>query len=124
MSSSKASGNKILVYARTRFIGFHKWPEAPSNYRYLANLHRHEFHAEAAVRVTKVNREVEFHLLKQKVESIIEHKLDRQSVENWSCETWASTIGADLRDNCRYTVEYVDVSEDNENGARVYFGGR
>jgi len=113
----------ICVYARTRFVAFHQWKDAPEDAKYLQSSHRHEFHVEAAVLVTKSDREVEFHHLKRDLDLAIKEEYRSNSVDKpieASCERIAMTIATMLREN-DYDVKYVDVSEDGECGGRVEY---
>lgn len=108
---------RTIVFCRTRFEGFHHWPGAPEEVRFLRALHRHEFHVELGVEVTHDDRDVEFILLKRKLDQTISMMQRRQGVETWSCETWAKQILETARAWGR--LFYCEVSEDGENGARV-----
>jgi len=118
---------KQLVYARTRFVGFHQWADAPECYKYLANVHRHEFHVEIGVQVKLSNREVEFHHLKAMVDAAIRDVFGVPDSDNpikASCETMASMIAVQMRERFGHMIpfpSYVDVSEDGECGGRVEY---
>jgi hypothetical protein len=122
--------NKI-VYARTRFVGFHKWADAPEQHKYLSYPHRHEFHVEVAVKVKGSDREVEFNELQYWTDCAITRlfnvggtavKYDEMfGVRSFSCEQYAEQIGQELVSAYDIELDYVDVSEDGKNGARVYF---
>ena len=98
------------VYCQTRFIGFHKWPEAPLSLSYLRQMHRHEFHVKLICKVTHDNRDIEFLTLKERLDSQLECR-------NWpdesSCEMMCKYIAEWFKDD----VVQVEVSEDGENGA-------
>lgn len=111
------------VFCRTRFIAFHYWPNAPKPYEYLGVAHRHEFHVEAAVEVTKTadyNREVEFQDLKKRIDYYLAHEYkDAWKPEGavpLSCEMFAERI-ADVIESNGWKPAFVTVSEDGENGA-------
>jgi 6-pyruvoyl-tetrahydropterin synthase len=118
---------KMLVYARTRFVAFHQWEDAPNCYKYLANIHRHEFHVEVGVKVNLSDRQEEFHHLKMKLNAVI-HSLykdnnatpDSAPIKE-SCESIASRIACELRERFALWPVYVDVSEDGECGGRVEY---
>jgi len=112
----------ILVYARTRFVGFHRWPGATGAFYYLSHLHRHEFYVEVCVEVIHADRDVEFHLLRVDTEKTIKKLQQKTNTNTWSCETWANSIADALaKSTMQYKVAYVDVSEDGECGARVFY---
>lgn len=102
-----------IVFATTRFEGFHHWPDAPDEVAFLRVLHRHVFHVRAEVPVRHDDRDVEFILLGRRVSAEIEAVRSTQDVARWSCERWAM----ELVD--RLGLSACEVSEDGENGARV-----
>jgi 6-pyruvoyl-tetrahydropterin synthase len=104
----------VTVYCTLRFIGFHRWKDAPEEFAHLRSRHRHEFHVRVDVLVEHDDREVEFQLLKHDVRKLIEkaQAATPNSVEEWSCESWALY----LLEAVPYCVR-VEVSEDGENGA-------
>jgi 6-pyruvoyl-tetrahydropterin synthase len=122
---------RMHVFARTRFVAFHRWKDAPIAYGYLGNIHRHEFHVEVGVHVDKEDRQVEFHQLKRQVEHEIASLWPSRRTE-WplieeSCEAMATRIADRLNGvasgsgKLLYQVDYVEVSEDGECGGRVIF---
>jgi|SRR5882724_900325 len=127
---------KMMVYARTRFVAFHQWENAPEEYKYLALPHRHEFHVEAGVKVNLTDRQEEFHHLKANLGYTIESLYGKNLQHSGnvgkgateplpepikaSCELIAMQIGADLR-KFNYDVSYVNVSEDGECGGRIEY---
>jgi len=116
----------MLIHVRTRFRGFHAWPSAPVEVSFLCLKHRHEFYVDITMPVEHTDREQEFFLVQQQLDSIIEGLYkkywdDRIGVYDLgpkSCEMIAVEIGGKLLD--RYTTiseVTVSVSEDNENGS-------
>ncbi len=103
----------LRVFATLRFEGFHAWPAAPDEVAFLRDRHRHLFHVRAEVTVAHQDREVEFILLKRRVEAEIQKVLAEQPTEQWSCEAWALYLWRELG------LDRVEVSEDGENGAVV-----
>ena len=119
---------KIEVFCRFRQAGFHCWPQAPNEYAYLRDMHRHEFHVFVAVRVNHNDRDVEFIALKRKAENqfllLQGIALDENVSPNFgnlSCEQLALHLGWALNRKHNYDVTVVQVSEDGENGAVVNF---
>lgn len=104
---------KTRVFCRTRFEGFHRWPEAPEEVGFLRSLHRHEFHVEVTVDVDHDDRDVEFILLKRQTDQAIERLKHTNDTKSWSCERWAQRLLHKLN------ASRVVVSEDGENGAVV-----
>jgi hypothetical protein len=111
----------IYVYCQTRFIGFHNWPEAPHEVKYLRDKHRHEFHVKATVKVDHSNRDVEFITLRKVLDYYLRPLSDEQTDLNYrsmSCEMIADELIEHLKGK-DYNVYSVEVSEDGENGAIV-----
>ncbi len=104
---------KARVIATFRFEAFHRWPNAPHDVRFLADLHRHEFHVRMEKIVSSFDRETEFITLKKAGQAVREELQAKEGSEIWSCEHWAEAfvnwIGLDA----------CEVWEDGENGARV-----
>ncbi len=107
------------VYCTAQVERLHKWDKAGEfeEVSYLANLHRHVFHVRAWVEVFDDDREIEFIMLKHRVEKLI--------------DGWGSVVGS-CEMMAREILEYlkvmykdkprkfkVEVSEDGENGAMV-----
>lgn len=102
----------------TDFIGFHYWKNAPLEFQYLRQPHRHKFIVTACKEVQHDDRDIEFIYFKKQVDEFIS-------------ETWAnSSIMSDyiFEDSCemiarkileKFGCSYVEVSEDGENGAFV-----
>lgn len=129
---------KILktITVRTEFEGIHNYPEAPEEVYYLRSPHRHIFHVEVTIEVKHDDRDIEFIMLKHKIDKYIEKYLDNNKVWNMgskSCEQVADDIVMFLY--LQYCVDpiyiryktimtnnrYIKVSvfEDGENGATV-----
>jgi len=103
----------MRLFVTCQFEGFHCWPDAPEEHKYLRDLHRHMFHVRVEIETTS-DRQVEFIELKRAVEENLRFWHSTQDVRTWSCETWARHIF-----NSFSGVVLVSVSEDDENGAIV-----
>lgn len=103
---------KTTVWMSTQFSGYHRWKDAPETVAFLRNWHRHVFHVKLGVAVSHGNRHVEFIQLKAAVDSYLARTYAGQSFE-YSCEQ----LAADLLNE--FKAEWVEVSEDGENGGRV-----
>ena len=101
-----------VIYVTHQFVGFHRWKDAPHAVRFLREYHRRVFHVKLAVRVYHEDRETEFFDLKARLGRYLE--TFRNQYFDHSCETLARMIRDDFK------AEWVDVSEDGENGAVVY----
>ena len=112
------------IFMTTSFEGVHCYPSAPEGVEFLRVPHRHIFGVRLEVEVYHDDRELEFILLKRKVNSWFEA---RQTTGVWqmgamSCEQVASELikflQKDLeKGNERYFKATID--EDGENGATV-----
>jgi len=107
------TGIRTTVYCRTSFEGFHEWPDAPEEVFFLRNNHRHIFHVTVEVPVSHSDRDVEFILLKRRVDAFIKEQNTHLVSETWSCEQWALALLV------KFDAFRVEVSEDGENGAIV-----
>lgn len=103
---------KTTVWVTTRFIGFHRWKDAPDEVAFLREWHRHVFHVRLEVPVRHDNRDVEFLLLKQKLENYISDTYSTRKFE-YSCEQIANNLLV------QFQARECQVSEDGENGATV-----
>lgn len=101
-----------LVVIRLQVEGIHCWPNCDvRGVEYLRNPHRHMFHIEAHKEVSHNDREIEIIMLKRIVSEYLE-SFDGNFYA-MSCED----IAEDLLS--RFDFEFVQVLEDNENGAIV-----
>jgi hypothetical protein len=106
-----------FVWITTQFVGYHRWKDAPEEVDFLRNWHRHIFHVRVGVEVSALNREVEFFILKKKVDEFLKGAYEGKTFEA-SCEMIANVI---LN---QFKASVVTVSEDNENGATAIISGR
>lgn len=108
----------IMVFATVKYRvpGFHSWPDAPDNQKYLRNLHRHVFHFTIWLEVFHDDREVEFIKLKEELKRFTE--LTITEVGNvFSCEMLAGDICDRLGEVYPGRKIFAWVEEDGENGA-------
>ncbi len=114
---------KSVVYAEVSVPGFHSWPDAPDEVAFLREEHRHLFSFRIGME-SHLSRQFEFFKLQQALRDYIDDAYD--GVEcglgydfgNLSCEELASNVLEAFRS--LGVVNFVEVSEDNENGAIVY----
>lgn len=116
------------ITARTRVVGFHRWPDAPDHLSYLRELHRHEFGFAVEAAVGHGDRAVEFHELRAVMDREMPNLADDVKYHPngagghpaglvfgcRSCEHLAEGMGGRL-EGLGYTVLKVTVSEDGEN---------
>lgn len=104
--------SNTMVYCTVLFEGVHCWPECPfEEVSYLRDPHRHVFYIKAYKKVFHDDRDVEFILLKHKIEQYLHDTYSDRDLGSKSCEMLASEL-LEQFDLCR-----CDISEDNENGA-------
>ena len=128
--------NKSFIFVTFQKEGIHRYPAAATDPKlatkrfgkpeehwldvsFLADLHRHIFHFRVEMEVFHDDRDVEFIQLKRILESWYSERT--LSVDFKSCEM----IAKDLYDKIAVTwperAIRIDVSEDGENGCRIYF---
>lgn len=102
------------IKVKTRFEGFHSYPDAPERVAFLKNTHRHMFYIEATIEVFHDDRELEFFLVKE--------VLDKEIIiyvglgDLGSCEMIGDKILDGLINTYGEKRYYsVEVSEDGEN---------
>ena len=117
---------KTEVYCTLQIEGVHNWPTCPfDEVSYLRVPHRHMFHIKAHKEVTHSDRDVEFIMLKGKVQTYIMEKYGiSKPLEGcygpnvcvfgaMSCEMIAEELIN------KFDLSRCEVNEDNENGAIV-----
>lgn len=100
----------FLIEINTSFVGYHYWKEAPPEFSFLKNVHRHVFHVKVIKKVEHAERDIEFIDLKRKVDDYIQNSWKEATFPD-SCETIAENIGKP------FEASAVTVLEDGENGA-------
>ncbi len=111
------------IEIRTEFEAYHFWPEAPEEVMFLRGIHRHIFKVRARMNVSHSDRELEFFIVKGKINGMI-HKVilkDGNFLGRTSCEDIAKMIVDWIVLNLGRIKIEVEVSEDGENGAIVRF---
>jgi len=97
--------------------GFHYYPEAPTQVDFLRHKHRHLFKIECVFNVDDLNRELEFFIMRDKIEkhlSLLYPKhMNAHDFGSMSCEM----IAAELLTT--FNLEECTVTEDNESWGRV-----
>lgn len=111
-----------IVMVKLAVDGCHNFPAAAQLFPevdFLADRHRHMFHFTVACKVTHSDRDKEFIMLKRDVTDYLHaqylHPISRTcEFGSKSCEMLAEEI---LK---QFDAEWVEVWEDNENGAKVH----
>ena len=102
----------LKIVIKTQFTAIHQWSDCPhKEVSFLRNPHRHIFHVTMKWKVTHNDRDKEFIVMKNRVNTFIRNNWDRNFLGNMSCEMMAETLSA------TFNADFVSVFEDNENGA-------
>lgn len=115
---------KTHIIVRTTFEGVHRYADAPEEVAYLRQPHRHQFGVEVEIEVFHDDRELEFIMVKHRIENFIE--LCKAGRPHWdmdklSCEQVAICLANSLESAYGKREMIITIDEDGENGARVYF---
>ena len=103
----------VTVWSEVRLVGWHRWPTASPHRDYLANRHRHEFRIRADVNVGHYDRDIEFHDLRDIIETWWTPEQGVTSCEGIGLKLWQHLVGLG------FTVAAVTVSEDGYDGASL-----
>lgn len=118
------TNEKSFIWVTFQREGIHKYPAALTDpaladVSFLGHPHRHIFHFRVELEVKHDDRDVEFILFKRELESLFSDgtmQLDFKSCEMIARELWAYIHTKYSGRDCR-----IEVSEDGENGCRMYF---
>lgn len=115
---------EATVWATTEFIGMHRFPDAAKLFparAYLEHPHRHKFFVRVEMPVNHHDREIEYHELKDWLDSEIAYTQRNGGFPlASSCEALAQMILRWLMNvHGGRTWYQVTVSEDNENGSTL-----
>lgn len=101
------------IFVTTSFQGIHCYPDAPDQVEYLKYPHRHVFNIKVQIDVFHNDREVEFHVFKSFIQSII-----MDGDYNYkSCEMISDDIAKEISQNFSERKLTIIVDEDGENGS-------
>lgn len=106
---------EMLVWTKVALPGFHRWPNAHEERKYLRDRHRHLFHITVWTEVHHDERDVEFHDLQDVI-----REWWGPGAREWdasSCETIARELATHLYVSHDTLAYRIDVSEDGESGA-------
>jgi predicted methyltransferase MtxX (methanogen marker protein 4) len=110
---------KTVVFCTLQIEGTHNWKDCPfEEVAYLRDTHRHVFWIKAYKEVSHSDRDVEFIMLKHRIEQYLKSKYRNTFLKlcvfgSMSCEMIAEELITAF-DLCK-----CEVNEDNENGAIV-----
>lgn len=115
---------KSFIWVTFQREGIHQYPAAAymkelADVSFLANEHRHIFHFRVELEVFHDDRDVEFILLKRELESL--YNKGTLQLNHMSCEMLASELAVYIKEHYPKRDIRIEVSEDGENGCRVYF---
>ena len=111
--------NQKFIFVTFQKEGIHKYPDAPEGVEFLRNDHRHIFHFRVDIEIWHNDRDIEFILFKRELEALYSGgtlELDYQS-----CEMMGNDLAAYIQENYPGRDLKVEVSEDGENGAVLYY---
>ena len=111
------------ISVKTSFWGWHKYENAPEEVKFLREAHPHTFGVEVAMFVDHTDRDLEFFIMKKKIDEYLKVVYEGSSENNpfkLSCEEIAKRLGEWLIGK-GYKVFNVEVSEDYQNVGGVLF---
>lgn len=97
-----------IIGIKTQFEGFHRYKDAPEQVKFLRQWHRHEFNVEILFETKHNNRDLEFFIIKKKIDKYLNRTFHMRTFE-FSCEQIAEQIAK------KFNAVEVKVIEDNQN---------
>ena len=89
--------------------GYHQYPDAPEEVKFLRNEHRHLFRIKAGFQVKHNNRDKEIFIYTRKIQNYLVEKYEVPCVFHYrSCEAMAEQILT------KFDCEWVEVLEDGK----------
>ena len=118
---------KSFIWVSFQREGIHCYPAAGSDpalkdVEFLSYPHRHMFHFRIELQVFHDDRDVEFILLKRELEGL--YNQGTLQLNHKSCEMIANDLWEYISNTYPDREGVIEVSEDNENGCRIYFEAR
>lgn len=112
------------IYVKFQREGIHAYPAALTDpnledVSFLGHPHRHIFHFKVWITVTHDDRDIEFIQFKRWLESLYGDQT--LSLNNKSCEMIAEDLASSIQKRYPGRSIWIDVSEDDENGAFLTF---
>lgn len=111
---------RSFVVVTLQVEGFHCWPEAPEEVKFLRDNHRHLFHIRAVKEVAHGDRDVEIIMLKRALQRDLHACFVHPSSNDLVCEFGSMScehIAKHLFET--HSLSYCQVLEDGENGGIV-----
>ena len=116
--------NKSFIWVTFQKEGIHRYPAAATNpalqsVSFLGYDHRHIFHFRVELEVMHDDRDVEFIMFKRELEGL--YSAGTLQLDFKSCEMIARDLYSYINSKYPDRSVRIEVSEDNENGCRIYF---
>lgn len=121
--------DKSFIWVTFRKEGIHKYPAAATDpnlatgdwrdVSFLAQPHRHIFHFRVELEVKHNDRDVEFIQFKRELERLYSEGV--LQLDYMSCEMMANELANYILTRYRDRELRIEVSEDGENGCRMYY---
>jgi hypothetical protein len=113
-----------FIWVTFQKSGIHYYPAAADDpalekVSYLASPHRHIFHFKVQISVNSNDRDIEFILFKQWLESFYDDKILK--LDYRSCEMMCEDLFIQIEERYPSRDVIIDISEDGENGAHMEF---
>lgn len=109
------------IKVKTSFDALHCWPNAPEEVAFLRNPHRHQFHVTVILSVVHEDRDLEFFIIKDRVDYWLHRNFDKCDLGPMSCETMGEQIGTYLDSLYPNRLVSVEVAEDGINSAIISY---
>lgn len=109
---------KKIIWVTFQRPGFHRYPDAPEDVRYLANEHRHLFKFKVGIEVFHDDREIEFHQFLKWLEKLYSSILN---LDYRSCEMIADDLAREIQTRYPNRDIEIEVSEDGECGVTATY---
>ena len=110
---------KKLIWVKFQRSGVHCYPNAPNECSYLASLHRHLFKFKVGIQVFHNDREIEFHMFLNWLESL--YQKENLFLDYQSCEMIAEDLINTIITRYPNRELEIEVSEDGECGVKVSY---
>lgn len=122
--ANRLSNVDRFIWVTFQKPGIHYYPAAANDpalekVSYLASPHRHIFHFKVQISVNSNDRDIEFILFKQWLESFYDDKILK--LDYRSCEMMCEDLFIQIEERYPSRDVIIDISEDGENGAHMEF---
>lgn len=107
-----------FIFVNTEFVGYHSYPDAPEEVKYLRNIHRHLFKVQVSIEVRHNERDIEFHMFKRFIDSLVANEVDWN---NLSCESISDKLYSMISTVYPRRQINIVVSEDGECGSIISY---